>query len=137
VQQIDLIRDCCNKHSISDIVNQKVDVRTITWLASQVPNMLEYIDYQAKRLAKFEANYSPLMVDQPDEDSVPDKCSDCRCTSSDVDLCEDVRHARRWLIDSDELEDAVFEDAVVKYTSLHPGKFRPFMMAWCDLFGGI
>jgi len=47
MQQIDLIRDCCNKHPTSDIMNHRVDVKTLTWLAGQTHNMLELIDYQA------------------------------------------------------------------------------------------
>lgn len=161
MQQIDLIRDCCNKHSISDIVNQKVDVRTITWLASQVPNMLEYIDYQASRIAKLEVDQGSIAADlctgSRDKLSVVDqlvklyneldittdtaarehiieqirtikgepvfgKCSSCRCTSSDVALCEDARHARRWLIDSDELEDTTFSFCALLPTGQTPGK---------------
>jgi len=54
MQQIDLIRDCCNKHPISDIMNHNVNVKTLTWLASQVPDMLELIDCQAARITKLE-----------------------------------------------------------------------------------
>lgn len=140
MQQIDLIRDCCNKHPISDIVYLKVDVGTIIWLASQVHNMLELIDYQAARIAKLEADQgAPGAVDQlvklynkldvttntAERERIIEqirkmkyeptfgKCSGCMCTSSDVDHCNDM------------------------YTSSHPGKFRPFMMAWCAMNGGI
>ena len=56
MQQIDLIRDCCNKHPTSDIMNHRVDVKTLTWLAGQTHNMLELIDYQAARISKLEAD---------------------------------------------------------------------------------
>lgn len=175
MQQIDLIRDCCNKHPIPDIMNHRVDVKTLTWLACQTHYMIELIDYQAARISKLEADQGALVDDlctgdrdklivvdrlvklyttldittNPLEreriieqirkikgESVFGKCSSCMCTSSDVAHCNDVHHARRWLLDSDEVC-GKFEDAADTYTSLHPGKFRPFMMAWCDLLGGI
>ena len=175
MQQIDLIRDCCNKHPISDIVYLKVDVGTIIWLASQVHNMLELIDYQATRISKLEADQGALVDDlcTGDRDKliiidrlvklyttldittnpleresiieqirkikgepIFGKCSSCMCTSSDVDHCNDISHAKRWLLDGDEVC-SKFEDAADTYTSSHPGKFRPFMMAWCERNGGI
>jgi len=63
MQQIDLIRDCCNKHPTSDIMNHRVDVKTLTWLAGQTHNMLELIDYQAARISKLEADQGALVDD--------------------------------------------------------------------------
>jgi len=35
-------------------MNHNVNVKTLTWLASQVPDMLELIDCQAARITKLE-----------------------------------------------------------------------------------
>lgn len=56
-------------------------------------------------------------------------CDRCMCQHK---VCGLVENARTW-IRQHEINGRFFEDVVVEY----PGAPRPFMLAWCDEFGGI
>lgn len=58
-------------------------------------------------------------------------CDSCMCQNAACDLIE---NARIWIRqNADSINGKLFEDAAKGY----PGAFRPFMMAWCDEFGGV
>ncbi len=58
-------------------------------------------------------------------------CDHCMCRD---DPCRLIENARTWIkIHADRICARFFEDVAEEY----PGAFRPFMMAWCEEFGGI
>ena len=56
-----------------------------------------------------------------------------RCMCQDV-TCRMIEAARTWIRTHSESIGSRFFEAVAEE---YPGPFRPFMMAWCDEFGGI
>jgi len=57
-------------------------------------------------------------------------CNGCMCN----DPCRLIEQARTWIkTHAGTITGRLFEDVAEEY----PGAFRPFMMAWCDEFGGI
>lgn len=58
-------------------------------------------------------------------------CDRCMCQHK---ICSLVENARIWIkMHPDVIETRFFEDVVNEY----PGAPRPFMLAWCEEFGGI
>jgi hypothetical protein len=58
-------------------------------------------------------------------------CNSCMCQD---DSCRLIEQARTWLRSRPLLsKKMLFEEAA----EIYPGASRPFMMAWCDEFGGI
>jgi len=55
-------------------------------------------------------------------------CDNCMCKD---DPCRLIENARTW-IKTHDTGKRLFEDVANDYL----GAFRPFMMAWCDEFGG-
>ena len=61
-------------------------------------------------------------------------CDHCMCQLFEPMTCGLVENARTWIkTHADLIGSRFFEDVANDY----PGPFRPFMMAWCDEFGGI
>lgn len=57
-----------------------------------------------------------------------------RCMCSDWLTCTQIGAAQIWIkTHSDKINGRFFEDVAKEY----PGASRPFMIAWCDEFGGI
>jgi hypothetical protein len=57
-----------------------------------------------------------------------------RCMCREWQSCRLIANARTWIkTHADQIGPRFFEDVVEEY----PGAFRPFMVAWCDEFGGI
>lgn len=69
-------------------------------------------------------------------------CDHCMCQD---DSCRMIENARTWIkIHADLIEKSFFPQQPIgknKYfedwAKDYPGAFRPFMIAWCDEFGGI
>lgn len=58
-------------------------------------------------------------------------CDHCMCND---DPCRLIENARTWIRSHNDLiGKRFFEDVAKEY----PGASRPFMIAWCDEFGGI
>ena len=61
-------------------------------------------------------------------------CDSCSCTC----YCKEIYQAVFWLQEHEsDICGKFYEEVLPIYTKLHPGHSRPFMMAWCDLHGGI
>ena len=61
-------------------------------------------------------------------------CDHCMCQLFEPMTCSLVDSARVWIrTHMDRIGSRLFEDVAKEY----PGAFRPFMMAWCEEFGGI
>lgn len=59
-------------------------------------------------------------------------CNQCLCYRGTS--CQLLEGARMWILThAEQIGDRFFEDVAEEY----PGAFRPFMMAWCEEFGGI
>ena len=66
------------------------------------------------------------------------QCDVCLCTEHDIKQCESIVQAKSWLLENQpETVGLMFETVAEMYESVRPNQFRPFMMAWCDMFGGI
>ena len=58
-------------------------------------------------------------------------CDRCMCKD---DPCRLIENARSWLRLRPGIDSKMsFETAA----EIYPGAFRPFMLAWCDEFGGM
>jgi hypothetical protein len=61
-------------------------------------------------------------------------CNACMCDHD----CPEIKMATEWLNDHEAYTlGKFFEEVAVLYTKSHPGHFRPFMMAWYEINGGI
>ena len=65
-------------------------------------------------------------------------CEDCLCSGEISEQCPLISKATRWIeANKTEIGDRFFEVVAEDYVKIWPGEYRPFMLAWCDLFGGI
>ena len=63
-----------------------------------------------------------------------EKCNHCMCEYD----CPEIKMATDWLKDNETYTwGKFFEKVATLYIKSHPGHFRPFMMAWSEMHGGI